>query len=223
MNNNSYSNAASGIRKVFTSEILDIINVIPIFIAVVLTAAAAAAGVLSLSGNTEADGIFTGVLIGALVAFIIFIVLAIISFILKLVGLSKAGKDHVYFKYAFGLVFIGILLVIGSSIFTAYPVVSSLMSTGKEVVDVIIMIFTVYGCMQLLAEKGNESMVYSGFTVVNVMIFVNILSVIARLIPSFMVVGSIIGTIFMGFYAALTIVSGLMYLVFLNKSAKALA
>lgn len=111
---------------------------------------------------------------------------------MKIVGLNKAGHDHVYFKYAFGLVFVGILLSIGTIIFGMNALVSDLFGTAVECVDVIIMIL------------------------------VNILSVVARIMPAFFIVTTF-DVVFYGFYAVLSIVSGIMYLVFIKRASKALA
>ncbi len=218
MNGNSYQNASIGMRHLFTSEILQIVSAILLFITAVL-------GITGGAGKafvSSEEPVFSGLLIAALVFGLLWTILMLISLILKIVGLAKAGKDHIYFKYAFGLVFVGMLLTIGTAIFAGNPVVSGILGTAVECVDVVMMILVVYGCIALLNEKGNLEMVVNGYSVVNLMVLVNLISVISRILPVFFV-SNTLDIVFYGFYVLLSIVSGIMYIVFLKKASKALA
>ena len=218
MNGNGYQNASLGMRHLFTSEILEIISVVLLFIAAVLTIV----GIAGSASYATDTAVFSGILIGAMIVGLLWTMFLLISFILKLVGLGRAGKDHIFFKYAFALVFVGIMLAIGTVIFGRNPVVSGIIATICECVDVFLMILVVNGCIILLNEKGNLEMVVSGYTVVNLMILVNMISVISRLLPVF-IESNAADLVFYGFYALLSIVSGIMYIVFLKRASKALA
>jgi len=218
MNGNSYQNASMGMRHLFTSEILQIISAILLFITAVL----GITGGVGKAFVSSEEPVFSGLLIAALVFGLLWTILSLVSLILKIVGLAKAGKDHIYFKYAFGLVFVGMLLTIGTAVFGRNPVVSGILGTAAECVEVIMMIMVVYGCISLLNEKGNLAMVISGYSVVNLMVLVNMISVISRILPVFIVSNSL-DIVFYGFYTLLSIVSGIMYIVFLKRVSKALA
>lgn len=219
MNGNSYQNASIGMRHLFTSEILQIISAIFLFITAVL----GITGGVGKAFVSPEESVFSGLLIAALIFGLLWTILMLVSFILKIVGLAKAGKDHIYFKYAFGLVFVGMLLTIGTAVFGTNPVVSGILGTIAEIVDVVIMILVVYGCIVLLNEKGNLEMVMSGYSVVNLMVLVNMISVISRILPVFFVSNNTLDIVFYGFYGLLSIISGIMYIVFLKRASKALA
>lgn len=218
MNGNSYQNASLGMNFLFSSEILQIISPILLFITAVL-AIAGGAGKVIVSAEAAA---YTGLLIAALVFGLLWTIISLVSLILKIVGLSKAGKDHAYFRYAFGLVFVGMMLTIGTAVFALSPVVSGILGTAAECVDVVIMILVVYGCIALLNLKGNLEMVVSGYSVVNLMILVNMISVVSRILPVFLV-SDTLDLVFYGFYVLLSIVCGVMFIIFLKRASKALA
>lgn len=218
MNGNSYQNASMGMRHLFTSEILQIISAILLFITAVL----GITGGVGKAFVSSEEPVFSGLLIAALVFGLLWTIFSLVSLILKIVGLAKAGKDHIYFKYAFGLVFVGMLLTVGTAVFGRNPVVSGILGTAAECVEVIMMIMVVYGCISLLNEKGNLAMVISGYSVVNLMVLVNMISVISRILPVF-IVSNTLDIVFYGFYTLLSIVSGIMYIVFLKRASKALA
>ena len=216
--NGSYKNAALGMKQLFTSEILQIISVVFLFIAAVLTTV----GAVGSADFSSEEAVFSGILIAAMIFGLIWTMILLISFILEVVGLGRAGRDHVYFKYAFGLVFVGILLAIGTAVFGSNPVVSGILATATECVDVFLMIFVVHGCISLLNAKGNLEMVVSGYSVINLMVLVNMISVISRIMPIF-IASDATDLVFFGLYALLSLISGIMYIVFLKKASRALA
>ena len=103
-----YPNAYAGIKKIFVSQILEIISVIFFLIGMI----AVIAGAVSLTGETEvaAAGLVTAG-VGVILA-IAGSIIAIIALILNLIGLNKAKNDEKNFQYAFWFVIIGLAATI---------------------------------------------------------------------------------------------------------------
>ena len=98
-----FPNAFSGVRKIFSAEIVELIGLL------LLAAASIPAVILQSNENVS-----LGVAVVALVFGIASAVLLVIGAILNIVGLVKAGKDEANFKTALSYVVISAVLAVAS-------------------------------------------------------------------------------------------------------------
>ena len=106
-----FPNAANGVKKLFTAEILQIIA------AVALAAAAIMSLVMLANAANENAGATLGFGAGTLVFSIGGAVVSLISFILTIVGLVKASKDDNGFKTALAFIILAVVATIVGSCF----------------------------------------------------------------------------------------------------------
>lgn len=169
-----FPNAAKGIKLIFTAEILALIASI---------AATVGGGIMAAMGSANSQGAeTTAVIIGgvALVAG----VLVLIAFIMNLVGLNAARKDDQFFKMAFILTLVGIVIAIAQSIFANNTTVTSLLDTFTSVCEMFITIYVCKGIMSLAEQLGKKSMVERGSKVIKMVVAVWIISIVAGFIGS---------------------------------------
>lgn len=97
-----FPNAAAGVKKIFTAEILALIGAIATVIGTISALIAVAAAANNSTGGTAVAG-------GASVIFLLGAgVLGIIAFIMNIIGINSAAKDEASFKTALICVIVGI-------------------------------------------------------------------------------------------------------------------
>ena len=152
-----FPNAANGVKKIFTAEILSLISSVCVFVTIVLMLAALASTAGAVSDGS--DGAAVGALAsgaGTVVFGIATVVLAIIAFILNIVGITKASKDEESFKMALYALIGGIILsVIGSAFTNVNGYVSSIMQALQVVADLLVLLYVIQG-VRYLALKLNR-------------------------------------------------------------------
>ena len=107
----SFPNAYSGVKKIFTSQILILIGAVLVGIAAAVGSSVIASGT-SIQVNVGTTGASAGIaLVGA--------VLVIVGYIINIVGLYQAGKDERrYLRPAFIIVIIALVLSIIAGLFS---------------------------------------------------------------------------------------------------------
>lgn len=153
------------------------------------------------------------------------IVLAIIAFILKLIGVSKASKDEPAFKIAFYMIFVGIAASVVSGIFSSNPTVHSIVALVIDIIDLAVTVYIIQGIMNLAKKLNDESMVDKGKNIFIIIIVIYMLIIIAQIVN--LIIGSVAALVIS---AVVIIVSGILsiiqyflYLSYLNKAKKMLA
>ena len=216
-----FPNAASGVKKIFTAEILALISEILLLFAGVLVVIALAAA--NTNGNES-------LALGTLAGFAIFgfgaTVIAIIAFILKIVGISQASKDENSFKTAIICLIIGIVGSLVYSIFqTSSPTVASIGNLIYQLMNLFVTIFVISGIIKL-ADQLNDGVVSAkGSTLLKLITVIYALTIIANIIV--LILGgyavSIVAAIIYLIALILTVVQYIMYLVYLANAKKMLA
>ena len=216
-----FPNAASGVKKIFTAEILALISDILLIIAGFMVVVALAA--TNTNGNES-------LALGTLAGFAIFgfgaSVIAIIAFILKIVGISQASKDENSFKTAIICLIIGIVGSIVYSIFqTSSPTVASIGNLIYQLMNLFVTIFVISGIIKL-ADQLNDGVVSAkGSTLLKLITVIYALTIIANIIV--LILGgysvSIVAAIIYLIALILTVVQYIMYLVYLANAKKMLA
>lgn len=216
-----FPNAASGVKKIFTAEILALISEILLIIAGFMVVVALAA--TNTNGNES-------LALGTLAGFAIFgfgaTVIAIIAFILKIVGISQASKDENSFKTAIICLIIGIVGSLVYSIFqTSSPTVASIGNLIYQLMNLFVTIFVISGIIKL-ADQLNDGVVSAkGSTLLKLITVIYALTIIANIIV--LILGgyavSIVAAIIYLIALILTVVQYIMYLVYLANAKKMLA
>ena len=207
----TYPNAAKGISKIFTAQILSLIASVVTLIGALM--GVGAVGAASQGAGDAAGGLALG---GMGIAFIAAI-LVIIGGILTLVGLWQAGKDEQrYFKMAFWMSIISLVIsVIVSGLATSNPELSLICDVVQRVLSILVLVFTIYGIGSLAQTLGNDDLAKTGNKILVLIIIVMVIAIILQLVANvtFAGIAAIVATVLM-------IVSYIVYLVLLSRAKK---
>lgn len=219
-----FPNAAKGVKKIFTAEILNLIGTIFMVIGVII----AAIGMLGAAGAQSSDGkalAIGGGLMVALIFIAVYMILAIIAYIMNLVGIINASKDETNFKSALIFLIVGIVTTILVAVFRNNPVVYSMLLSLGNLMNVFVNIFVIAGGVKLADRMNRGDVSTKGTNVLKLIIVVAILSLIASLISSFMggMVASVTAAVLLIVSLILNLIKYFMYLSFLGKLKKSLA
>ena len=146
-----FPNAAKGVKKIYTAEILELIASLAILLTTILGAVTLASMSADSAGGLIAGGLGFAVFgIGALV-------LSIIAFFMQLSGINAAKLDEPLFKNALIALIIGIVLqVVSGSSLLPDGLVKELCGSLGYACDMLVTIYIVQG-VGSLAEKLNNS------------------------------------------------------------------
>ncbi|MEE3467121.1 MAG: hypothetical protein VZQ83_01650 [Eubacterium sp.] len=227
-----YPNAANGVKKIFTSEILALIATLSAGISL-LMGLLVVESAENISGGVVTDVNATGVLAGG-AGFVIFAlgaaVLIIIALIINLVGLNKASKDEENssnFKTALFLIVVSIALSIaGSALSTSNPGLYKWLSVGSELANLIATYFTLEGVAVISDQIGNAELAGKARKLIIAIMCLHLFGLIAERIPDLLSAGTLgkalaVGLAVVGLF--LTIVSFVIYISILSKAKKAFA
>ena len=215
-----FPDAFSGVKKLFTAEILQIIGVVAMGLSAIF--------LVLLGTSIDADNAVTG--LGSFALMSIFaiggVVVLIIAAILELVGLAKAGKDNKNFSYALYCVIVGIVFVIVGSFFqSSNPTVYSMCESANKILDLISTILIIQGVMNLADNLGDTEMVVKGAFIFKVIMGIYIFAIIGSITYAFMypfLFLRFIGVICMCVSLVLTVVSYVLFIAYLARAKKML-
>ena len=225
-----FPNAAVGVKRLFTAEILSILSVFALIGSAVGAVLLFATDMAQKSGEVTADSVASAGSVFAIVTvvcIIIFAVVGIISFVMHIMGLARAGKDRNMFRIALAAMLLKILVTVTEAAFTGMNngVVSSLMEVLTTILDMISLIYVIQGIRSIAVDLGNDSVDRLGDNIFKVILVAIVLEFTANVIV--LIFGgqtvSLISAIISLIAAILTIVQYLMYLVYLGKAKKMLA
>ena len=178
-----FPNAARGISKIFTSEILSLIAMICTGIAMIFTVTAASAvSAGSETGTIAAGG---GMLFFAFAAS----VLAIIAFILQIIGVIQSSRDEESFRMIIYLTIFSVVVLfiagfIGSLIQNA--IFSSVAQAFSEIIDFVCTLLVILGISNLAAQLREREIVEKCSNLFKVILCVQIIAFITRFVAIFM-------------------------------------
>ena len=217
-----FPNAHNGVKKIYTAEILSLITAI-------LLAAAAVVGLfaagLAESGKTEADAATAGAAGGFLLLFLAGGVLALIAFILNLVGIISAMKDESTFKNALIFTIVGIAASVLASSFSKNETVSSFIQILVNFSELFVSLFVVQGIMALAARMNNSDMVERGNKVRWWLVITFAIPSLIKLISAVLMLkkAEAVAEVLALVAAVLTLVAYFIYLGYLSRAKKMLA
>ena len=216
-----FSNALRGIKKIRTSEILSLI----------VAVLGAVGGGLILSAVRSAKTVENavsaggGAVVGGSIVAVVAGILAIIAFILQLIGLSAAGKDENCFRPAFIIAIIGIVVSVLQTVFAKNALLSGVFEVISNVVSPIITYLCIGGIISIARKLGNEDMAQRGTKLVKIIIALYVIVLIIKLLETILGSGDVVKAI----SGVLAIVAGILsivilitYLKYLGRAVKML-
>ena len=164
----TFPNAFSGVRKIFLAELLMIA-------AEVFTIISA---ILMIIGSRNAS-----VLGGAVIVFgVVFLVAAICSFILNLIGISAAMRDEPSFKSALIFTLVGLGASFVSGFFAQGSFGKSFFELVQSIANIIVTLMIIQGIMNLADRLGNAGMAERGKRIMMLILAVQVGAMVARLV-----------------------------------------
>ncbi len=233
-----YPNAYSGVRKIFTAEILSVIGVIVLIISAVLGLLTAAAGIAAQSADAETSSAHTGLAVGFGIPMLILLlgagVLAIVAFILQIIGVTRASKDERIFKNALFYILVGVIAKATDAVTGAFAgvigksgldLVSSICTNLSKIATILVTYYIIIGVITLAEKIGNEKIEKQGKTILNLILIMLILSLIATITSTvFLQSGTndVIISVLSLAAGVIELISYIIYLVFLGRAKKML-
>lgn len=210
-----YPNAYSGVKKLFTAEILGLIGTI----ALVIATFAALVTVGAVEAEEEAVGVAS---LGVAAVFgLVGGVLAIIAFIIEIVGLNAGGKDEPLFKTALSFA-IGGVVVQALASFVSAEIVQKFANTFVPVAKVMLIYYVIEAIRNLAKNLGNRGMIEKAKGVITIVYVTFGVQILAEVLGQFVVTGKAADVIELVGYA-LSIIQFIVYLSYLSKAKKMLA
>lgn len=220
----SFPNAAKGVKRIFTAEILKLFAYICLIIGVITTA------ILYLSDGNETFNSAAAVSLGALVVSVImaitYVVLMVTSFIMNLVGYINARNDNENFKTALVFLSVGIVFSV-VQVFLVNKGIGSIMYSLSTLSETLATIFVIAGVMQIAFQLGREDISKKGATVLKLIIAVECITFVLSFFSTFFrsEANSFSSTsvLLLGASILINFIKYILYLLFLSKSKRMLA
>ncbi len=171
-----FPNAAKGVRKIFSAEILSLI-------AALATGVAGILAVVSYSSYLDDnDVVFAATSIPMIILGIAAGVLIVVSAIMGIIGYSQASKDDDYFKKALYCIIIGFILSFAANILVNQTGflgwLCTVFNVLSEVSHLAVVIFSVMGIMNMSANCHEPDMVRKGALIIRLISMVYTLYII---------------------------------------------
>lgn len=213
-----FPNAAKGISKIFTSEILALIAAIATGVAIIL----AAATYVSTKTNSDVGVAVSG--IGFIIVAAGASVLTIIALILKIVGVVQTSRDEDSFKMIIYLTIFTLIVAVIAAIFSRntflYNVVQAVSSIGGFVTTLLIIL----GIGNLAAQLGNEEVIDKCSSQFKLILGIGIVSLLSRFfcifLPTVAAQSIVIALAIVAL--VLNVIQYILYLSLLSKAKKML-
>ena len=205
-----FKNAYSGIRKIYISEVMMLIASIITIVSAVLT-------LITVGPSTEKDIklIILGIFVFA------YAIVALVAFILNIVGLAKARLDERSFNTAFILTFVGIAVSIVSGVFAQDTVLANSFNTAVELIWLLVTCFIIIGIVNLANKLSNSAVANKGNNLLRLILCVQILAIIIRILSIIFTalnISMVLPAIFAIIAGVLTIVYHFIYISLLSKA-----
>ena len=214
-----FQNAATGVKRIFTAEILKLIAAIVTVVGIVMTIVTVAAANANSQGGTIAAGVGTVLLIAAAS------ILALIGGIMALVGIINASKDEGAFKTALILIIISLIAAVVGGIFYKNATVQSICQIVQNLMSIFVTVFVIKGITNLAVKIGNDEVAQQGKSLLTIIVVFYALSLIANILV--LVFGGMFASVLGGVLAVvalvLNIIAYIVYLSLLSKGKNMLA
>lgn len=221
-----FPNAAKGISKLFTAEILGLFGLAFLGVSGVLYYANPE--IRKFLEDTKADKVPMAGTICAVFAAIALVIM-IIGAIIKIVGVIQAAKDEGAFK---AVIYVTILAIVVSVIISILAGSNkSALSTGfsntiQNILSLVTTFLVIGGISNLADQLGDEEMIARGASIIRKIFWMLVLAVLANIIAAFthkpdgvMATVAVVLAIIAGI---LSFIAYVLYVIFLAKAKKML-
>lgn len=214
-----FPNAAKGVKRIFTAEILKLVAAVVSIIGVALMIITLAAAESKAEGATIAAGTGTVILLAVAA------VLALIGGIMALIGIINASKDEGSFKVALFAIIISLCAAIVGGIFSQNSTIQSICQIVQNLMSIFVTVFVIQGVSNLAEKVGNDNVAAQGKTLLTIIVAIYALSLIANIIV--LIFGGMFVSVTAGVIAVialvLNVIGYIVYLSLLSKGKKMLA
>ncbi len=212
-----FPNAFNGSKKLFLAEILALIGAILIMIAGITLG-----GTIANAENSTGEGIVAGA-VGAGALVLIGGIVAIVAFVIEIIGINACAKDEPKFKTALYAILAGIVASAISS-FTSksdsVSVVSEIFSVISAIASLVATVLIIKGFISLAEKLERSDVIASGNTTLYIYVGTSAVSIIASIVS----VVAKSTAIPMAIVSGVASIAGLIvFILFLKKSKDMLA
>ncbi|MEG2421516.1 MAG: hypothetical protein RSB55_08185 [Oscillospiraceae bacterium] len=214
--------AVAGLKKLRVAQILSVIAVILTAVgAIMALSGAVVAGGTAMDSGAASIGALATAGAGGLMT-IAGLIVALVSFIMELVGLVKIGPAHINYKYALYAVLANIALGVVGIFVMGFPVVSAILQAASPILVFLTVYFVLSATITLLREKGDEAAAAKGTTLRTVYLVCTAVDVAGSLIVLVPALAGFANTA-TAISAVVQIVALFMYIGFLGRSIQTLS
>ncbi len=213
-----FPNAAKGISKIFTSEILALIAAIATGVASILAAVMYASAKTNSTAGAAASGIGTLVLVlGASV-------LLVIALILKIVGVVQTSRDEDSFKMIIYLTIFTLIVAVVAAIFSRVTFLNNIANAVSAIGSFVTTLLIILGIGNLGVQVGNDEVIDKCSSQFKLILGIGIVALLARFfcifLPTVPAQGIVIALAVVAL--VLNIIQYILYLSLLSKAKKML-
>lgn len=213
-----FPNAAKGISKIFTSEILALIAAIATGVATILAVVMYA----SVKTNSTAGAAASG--IGTLVLVLGASVLLVIALILKIVGVVQTSKDEDSFKMIIYLTIFTLIVAVVAAIFSRVTFLNNIANAVSAIGSFVTTLLIILGIGNLGVQVGNDEVIDKCSSQFKLILGIGIVALLARFfcifLPTVPAQGIVIALAVVAL--VLNIIQCILYLSLLSKAKKML-
>ena len=213
-----FPNAAKGISKIFTSEILALIAAIATGVATILAAVMYASAKTNSTAGAAASGIGTLVLVlGASV-------LLVIALILKIVGVVQTSRDEDSFKMIIYLTIFTLIVAVVAAIFSRVTFLNNIANAVSAIGGFVTTLLIILGIGNLGVQVGNDEVIDKCSSQFKLILGIGIVALLARFfcifLPTVPAQGIVIALAVVAL--VLSVIQYILYLSLLSKAKKML-
>jgi hypothetical protein len=213
-----FPNAAKGISKIFTSEILALIAAIATGVASILAAVMYASAKTNSTAGAAASGI------GTLVLVLDASVLLVIALILKIVGVVQTSRDEDSFKMIIYLTIFTLIVAVVAAIFSRVTFLNNIANAVSAIGSFVTTLLIILGIGNLGVQVGNDEVIDKCSSQFKLILGIGIVALLARFfcifLPTIPAQGIVIALAVVAL--VLNIIQYILYLSLLSKAKKML-
>ena len=221
-----FPNAANGVKKIYTAEILMLIaTLVSIIAAIAMVIGGATAVAAQEVGSNAAMVAAGGSILGAGLFVFVAAVLSIIAFIMNIVGVKNAAKDEEQFKAAMTVIIIGIICALVTGLFRSVPLLAEIAKNVTKICEILTTFYILSGIIHLAEQLGDTEMSSRGQAIRKLILIIWVISLVINIISSIFTVApamTAIGGVLAIVALAISLVSYIMYLRLLSQARKML-
>ena len=166
----TFPHAAKGINKIFTAEILALIAFV--FSGIATVGAVITANILANDSNADIAAAAIVLLVFGIIAG----VLAIVSVIIKFIGIFNASRDERAFKSVIYLTLINLGVAILAACFSGIPFFNNLSNIVTDLVEFIVSLLIILGIGKLALQLNNPEIIQKCGTLFRLILWIGLLS-----------------------------------------------